>query len=85
MIRLSARHLLNGGEKAKRKGEPMASLVTQALPGNADRSLKIIAKSLFKELKANGFDTRHIVSLSSELIGLVTTELRSSQDSTAAQ
>ncbi len=55
----------------------MATIVTQALSGHAqDRSLKIIAKSLFKELKANGFDNRHIVSLSTELIALVTSELR---------
>ena len=59
----------------------MATIVTQALPGNAqDRSLKIIAKSLFKELKANGFDHRHIVSLSTELISLVTTELRTDDE-----
>jgi len=56
----------------------MATIVSQALSGQGqDRSLKIIAKSLFKELKANGFDNRHIVSLSTELIGLVTSELRS--------
>jgi hypothetical protein len=56
----------------------MATIVSQALPGNGqDRSLKIIARSLFKELKANGFDNKHIVSLSTELIGLVTSALRS--------
>ncbi len=58
----------------------MATIVRQALSGQAqDRSLKIIAKSLFKELKANGFDHRHIVSLSTELIALVTTELRADE------
>ena len=41
-----------------------------------NRSLKIIAKSLFKELKENGYDTRQIVNLSTELLSLVTTELR---------
>lgn len=55
----------------------MGTLITQALSGNQhDRSLKIIAKSLFKELKANGFESRHIVSLSTELISLLTSELR---------
>jgi len=42
-----------------------------------DRSLKIIAKSLFKELKENGYDNRQIVNLSTELLALVTSELRS--------
>jgi hypothetical protein len=54
----------------------MATLVSQVSPRQSDRSLKIIAKSLFKELKANGYDSRHIVSLSTELISLVTSDLR---------
>lgn len=55
----------------------MASLVTQAGPPRLnDRSLKILAKSIFKELKQNGYDSRHIVSLSTELISLVTSDLR---------
>jgi hypothetical protein len=41
-----------------------------------ETSLKILAKSLFKELKQNGYETRHIVSLSTELISLVTSDLR---------
>jgi hypothetical protein len=41
-----------------------------------DRSLKILAKSIFRELKQNGYDSRHIVSLSTELISLVTSDLR---------
>ncbi len=63
----------------------MATIVSQALSGQAqERSLKIIAKSLFKELKANGFESRHIVSLSTELISLVTTELRRESESSGA-
>ena len=55
----------------------MASLVAQAGPAaQYDRALKILAKSLFKELKENGYETRHIVSLSTELISLVTSDLR---------
>jgi hypothetical protein len=63
----------------------MATLVTQALPNQHDRSLKILAKSLFRELKANGYDTRHIVSLSTELISLVTSELRGDDPAAGAQ
>jgi len=48
-----------------------------------DRSLKIIAKSLFKELKENGYDTRQIVNLSTELLSLVTSELRNSNQETS--
>lgn len=49
-----------------------------------DRSLKIIAKSLFKELKENGYDNRQIVNLSTELLSLVTTALRDGQSGPAA-
>lgn len=42
----------------------------------SDKALKIIAKSLFKELKQNGYDSRQIVSLSTELISLVTSDLQ---------
>ncbi len=41
-----------------------------------DKALKIIARSLFRELKQNGYDSKQIVSLSTELIGLVTSDLR---------
>lgn len=51
-------------------------LAETAVPTN-DKGLKIIARSIFKELKQNGYDSRQIVSLSTELIGLVTTDLRS--------
>ena len=40
------------------------------------RSVRILAKSLFRQLRTNGYDDRQIVALSSELIGLLTSELR---------
>lgn len=64
----------------------MAPLLAQAnaVPGN-DKALKIIARSLFKELKQNGYDSRQIVSLSTELISLVTSDLRGEQSNVTAQ
>ena len=53
---------------------PLLAQVT-ASP-TSDKALKIIARSLFKELKQNGYDSRQIVSLSTELIGLVTADLQ---------
>lgn len=50
----------------------------------SDKGLRIIARSLFKELKDNGFDHRQIVSLSSELIGLVTSDMQDRDDTVAA-
>jgi len=49
------------------------------VPGILDaKGTKILAKSLFKELRGNGYSTQQILSLSTELIALVTQDLRSS-------
>jgi hypothetical protein len=44
--------------------------------GEREKALKILAKSIFRELKANGYNTREIVALSTELISLITTEIK---------
>ena len=43
-----------------------------------ERGVRILAKSIFRQLTANGYDSRHVVSLAAELIGEVTAELSSS-------
>ena len=40
---------------------------------------KILAKSFFKELRENGYDHNAIVSISSELLELVTQELKAGE------
>jgi len=44
--------------------------------GERDKALKILAKSIFRELKSNGYEPREIVALSTELLDLVTNEIR---------
>jgi hypothetical protein len=44
--------------------------------GEREKAVKILAKSIYRELRASGYDTREIVALSSELIGLITTEIK---------
>jgi hypothetical protein len=47
------------------------------VPGILDnRGTKILAKSLFKELRGNGYSANQILSLSTELIDLVTQGLK---------
>ncbi len=41
------------------------------------KGTKILAKSLFKELRGNGYSANQILSLSTELIDLVTQDLKS--------
>ncbi len=50
------------------------------VPGILDaKGTKILAKSLFKELRGNGYSTKQILSLSTELIDLVTQDLRGAE------
>ncbi len=49
------------------------------IPGQDAKATKILAKSLFKELRGNGYSPNQILSLSTELIDLVTKDLRGDQ------
>lgn len=58
----------------------MAQLIekeaTQAR-GERDKAVKILAKSIFRELKTNGYQAREIVALSTEILDLLSTDIRS--------
>lgn len=49
------------------------------------KGTKILAKSLFKELRGNGYSANQILSLSTELIDLVTQDLRDANAQTAQE
>jgi len=42
---------------------------------NREKALQILSKSIYKELRENGYEPKQIVSLASEIISLVTTDL----------
>ncbi len=44
--------------------------------GEREKALKILAKSIFRELRTQGYDAREIVSLSTELLSLITTDIK---------
>ena len=51
------------------------------VPGTLDvKGTQILAKSLFKELRGSGYTPNQILSLSTELIDLVTADLRSGHE-----
>ncbi len=55
------------------------------LPAVLDnKGTKILAKSLFKELRGNGYSTNQILNLSTELIDLVTQDLKDEHAAAAA-
>lgn len=49
-----------------------------------NKGTKILAKSLFKELRGNGYSANQILGLTTELIDLVTQDLRDTNAAAAA-
>ncbi len=60
---------------------PSAALVGKVLAAQRDNlPVKKIARVLYKALRKNGYHRREIVCLTTELIGLLTSELRNEHD-----
>ena len=54
-------------------------------PADKMRAIKILARSIYKDLESQGFDEKQIVSLATELISEVTTRIaKESREPTAA-
>jgi hypothetical protein len=49
------------------------------------RGIRIIANSLFRELVSQGYSQSHVISLTSELLGLITTSMRSARSQAAPE
>jgi hypothetical protein len=43
---------------------------------NKERALKILSKSLYRELRQNGYEPKQIVALATEILGLVTSDIK---------
>ncbi len=56
------------------------------IPGILDaKGTQILAKSLFKELRENGYSANQVLSLSTELIDLVTQDLKAASEAESAK
>jgi hypothetical protein len=53
----------------------MLNAQPKTTPAERNKGVRILAKSIFKELTAQGYDSRQIVSLATELISEVTADL----------
>ena len=57
--------------------QALATSVPAAVPvPNRERALKILSKSLYRELRQNGYEPKQIVALATEIIGLVTSDMK---------
>jgi hypothetical protein len=45
-------------------------------PAHDPRAVGILAKTIFRELRRSGYSHEHILSLASELLGVVTAEMK---------
>ncbi len=52
-----------------------AAIIPAAPAPNREKALQILSKSIYKELRENGYEPKQIVALASEIISLVTTDL----------
>jgi hypothetical protein len=55
--------------------QALATMQTESPVINRERALRILSKSLYRDLRQNGYEPRQIVSLASELIEQVTTDM----------
>ncbi len=71
----------SGGYAAARREtrlkRTMALLPFGDTPGAREpRTLAILAKTIYRELRSSGFETRDVIALAGELLAQVTTEVR---------
>jgi hypothetical protein len=61
------------------------SPITDISPAERIKGVRILAKSIFKELTAQGYDAKQIVSLATELISEVTATLSAANAQTSSE
>ena len=49
--------------------------VAPAAQPNREKAIQILSKSIYKELRENGYEPKQIVALATEIISLVTTDI----------
>jgi hypothetical protein len=55
--------------------QALATMHTETPVINRERALRILSKSLYRDLRQNGYEPKQIVTFASELIAQVTTDI----------
>jgi hypothetical protein len=58
----------------------MALLFGETPGAREPRTIAILAKTIFRELRSSGFETRDVIALAGELLSQVTSEVRARGD-----
>ncbi len=56
--------------------QALATLENATPVMSKERALKILSKSLYRDLRQNGYEPKQIVAVATELIGLVTSDIK---------
>ena len=73
--------MIHGAYILTKPGTPSAPLLTAMTDREAkSRAVKILAKSIYRDLEAQGFDEKQIVALATELISEVTINIARNPD-----
>jgi hypothetical protein len=62
------------GARTEKAAPPIPQAVSSAEP-NREKALQILSKSIYRELRENGYQPKQIVALATEIISLVTTDI----------
>jgi hypothetical protein len=65
---------INGKTTKPKTGTSAAAPAPAAQP-NREKAIQILSKSIYKELRENGYEPKQIVALATEIISLVTTDI----------
>jgi hypothetical protein len=58
----------------------MAELLQTISDSQDPRTIRILAKTIYRELRGNGMREQDVMSLAGELLSLVTSDVRNQQD-----
>lgn len=61
---------------AQMQTQPNLARDSDAPLPNREKALKILSKSIYRDLRQNGYEPRQIVALASEIISLVTSDIK---------
>ena len=62
--------------KQSRKPSPSPTGPATATIPNREKALQILSKSIYKELRQNGYEPKQIVALATEIISQVTSDIK---------